>query len=151
MFGSEADKRIPVTITLANGEILRGSVPSGASASLAFELNREGIFLNVKNTSGQIVFVAKATIAQVVEGNEEKKAVLPELVEGKTPHQVLRVSADASPEAIRQAYTTLARIYHPDSYHADTTAPEVMAYVSAMFQQVTTAYTALKAVAAKAA
>jgi DnaJ-domain-containing protein 1 len=151
MFGSEADKRIPVTITLASGEILRGSVPSSASASLAFELNREGLFLNVKDTTGKIVFIAKANIHQVVEGNEEKQAVLPELARGQSPHKVLRVSEDASPEVIRQAYMALAKIYHPDNYPTDSTAPELADYVAAMFQQITVAYTALKAVAAKAA
>jgi DnaJ-domain-containing protein 1 len=144
MFGSEADKRIPVTITLSSGEILRGSVPSGASASLAFELNREGIFLNFKDSTGQIVFIAKATIAQVIEGNEEKKAVMPELVQGKSPHRVLRVDENASPEAIRQAYMMLAKKYHPDHYSTETTAPEVAEYVSGMFQEITAAYTALK-------
>jgi DnaJ domain len=151
MFGSEADKRLPVTITLLNGDILRGSVPSGASASLAFELNRDGIFLNFKDPTGKIIFIAKATIAQVFEGNEEKKAEMPELVQGKTPHQILRVDENASPEAIRHAFMTLAKIYHPDNYPAGTTAPELAAYVSAMFQQINSAYTTLKAVAAKAA
>ena len=144
MFGSEAEKRIPVTITLASGEILRGSVPSGASASLAFELNREGIFLNFKSGTGQIVFIAKSTISQVIEGNEEKTAVMPELVQGKTPYRVLRIEETASPEAIRQAYMTLAKKYHPDHYSTETTAPEVADYVAGMFQEITAAYTALK-------
>lgn len=151
MFGSEAEKRIPVTITLASGEILRGSVPSGASASLAFELNREGLFLNVKNTSGQFLFIAKANIHQVVEGNEEKTSALPELVQGKSPYKVLRIDENASPEVIRQAYMAMAKIYHPDNYPSDTTGPEVAAYVSGIFQQITAAYTTLKAVTAKAA
>jgi DnaJ-domain-containing protein 1 len=151
MFGSEADKRIPVTLTLLNGDVLRGSVPSSASGSLAFELNREGVFLNFKNTSGDIVFIAKSTVAQVIEGNEEKTAVIPELAHGKSPHKVLRIGEDASPEVIRQAYMALAKIYHPDNYPADSTAPELAEYVAAMFQQITVAYTALKAVAAKAA
>ena len=152
MFGSEADKRIPVTITLANGDVLRGSVPSGASASLAFELNREGLFLNVKDMTGQFLFVAKANIHQVVEGNEvQKPAVLPELVQGKSPYKVLRVEEGASPEVIRQAYMALAKMYHPDNYPKDSTPPELAEYVTSMFQQITTAYNALKAVTAKAA
>jgi DnaJ-domain-containing protein 1 len=151
MFGGEGEKRISVMITLVSGETLRGSVPSGASASLAFELNREGIFLNFKDTSGQMRFVAKATISQVIEGSEEKKAVMPELVQGKAPHKLLRVSEDASPEAIRQAYLALAKLYHPDSYPSETTAPEVSEYVAAMFQQINNAYSALKTVTPQAA
>ena len=151
MFGSEGEKRIAVTITLANGDTLRGSVPSGASASLSFELNREGLFLNVKDTTGKILFIAKSNIVQVVEGNVEKSVVMPELVVGKSPYKVLRINEGASPEVIRQAYVTLAKMYHPDHYPAETTAPELSEYIAAMFQQITVAYTALKAVSAKAA
>ena len=151
MFGSEGEKRIPVTITLANGDILRGSVPSGASASLAFELNREGLFLNVKDTTGKILFIAKSNIVQVVEGNEEKSAVMPELVVGKSPYKVLRINEGATPEVIRHAYVTLAKIYHPDHYPTETTAPELADYVSGMFQQITGAYAALRGTGAKAA
>ncbi len=151
MFGNEADKRIPVTITLANGETLRGSVASGASARLEFELNREGVFLNFKDGAGQILFIAKSTIVQVIEGSEEKKAVMPEIVAGKSAYKVLRVAEDASQDAIRQSYVALAKLYHPDHYPAETTAPEVAEYIAAMFQQITIAYSALKAVTAKAA
>ena len=151
MFGSEAEKRIPVTLTLANGSVMRGSVPSSASGSLAFELNREGVFLNFKDLGGKIIFIAKTSIAQVVEGNDEKQAVMPELALGKNPYKVLRVAEGASPEIIRQAYMALAKMYHPDNYPEGSTAPELAEYVSAMFQQITAAYTALKATAAKAA
>jgi DnaJ-domain-containing protein 1 len=151
MFGGEGEKRIPVTMTLASGEIKRGSVPSGASASLSFELNREGNFLNFKDSTGQIVYIAKSTVLQVVEGSEEKKAALPDLAQGKSPHKVLRVAENASPDAIRQAYMALAKLYHPDHYATETTAPEVSEYVSAMFQQITVAYASLKAAAQQAA
>ena len=151
MFGNEADKRIPVTLTLANGDVLRGSVPSSASGSLAFELNRDGLFLNFKDATGKIIFIAKSNVAQVTEGNEEKTAAMPELVHGKSPHKVLRVSEGASPELIRQAYLALAKIYHPDNYPTESTAPEIAAYIASVFQQITVAYTALKAVSAKAA
>jgi DnaJ-domain-containing protein 1 len=151
MFGSEADKRIPVTLTLVGGEVLRGSVPSGASASLAFELNREGLFLNLKTGDGQIRYVAKSTIAQVVEGAEEKTVALPETVQGRSPYRVLKVKEGASMEEIRQAYVKLAKIYHPDSYHSDSTAPEITEYVTKMFQQITAAYAAIKDAPSKAA
>ncbi len=151
MFGNEADKRMPVTMTLVNGSILRGSVPAGASASLAFELNRDGTFLNFKTSTGQIVFVAKSTIAQVSAGNEEKKASLPELIRGQSPYKVLRVSDAATPEMIRQSYLALAKIYHPDNFVAETTAPEVYEYVNDMFQQITMAYSSLKDLQAQAA
>jgi DnaJ-domain-containing protein 1 len=151
MFGNEADKRIPVTITLANGETHRGSVASGASARLEFELNREGVFLNFKDATGQIRFIAKSTIVEVVEGSEEKKAEMPQMVAGQSAHRVLRIAQDASQDAVRQAYVTLAKLYHPDQYPSETTAPEVLSYVNAMFQQITLAYSALKDPASKAA
>lgn len=151
MFGNEADKRIPVILTLVGGEVLRGSVPSGASASLAFELNREGLFLNVRTGDGQIRYVAKSTIAQVVEGTERKTASLPEPAQDRSPYKVLKVKEGASVEEIRQAYVKLARIYHPDSYQSDSTAPEVAEYVTKMFQHITAAYAAIKEAPSKAA
>ncbi len=151
MFGSEADRRIPVILTLVGGEVLRGSVPSGASASLAFELNREGLFMSLKTGDGQIRYIAKSTIAQVVEGTERKTASLPDPSEDRSPYKVLKVKEGASVEEIRQAYMKLAKIYHPDSYHSDSTAPEVAEYVTKMFQHITGAYAAVKDAPSKAA
>lgn len=152
MFGaSENEKRLPVTLTLSSGEVLPGSVPCGPAASLSTELNREGVFLNFKDRRGVQRFIAKIQIAQVLEGNEEKSAVMPELAHGKSPYKVLKIDENASPEVIRQAYMALAKVYHPDNYPAEATAPEIADYVAAMFQQITAAYTSLKAAASKAA
>jgi DnaJ domain len=150
MFGSENEKRIPVTLTLADGQLLIGSLASGPAASLATELNREGLFLAVRDTVGKNLFLAKAAITRVVEGDGTKDIRMPTTPDGRNPFKVLRLPDNATPEMIRQAYIALARQYHPDHY-GEATAPEVREYVTAMFQQITAAHQALKTLVSDAA
>jgi len=55
--------------------------------------------------------------------------------------RILGVSADAGPEAIRQAYIDLARVWHPDRFQSDERLRRI---AEEHFQQVSQAYTALK-------
>jgi DnaJ-domain-containing protein 1 len=145
MFASDAgEKRLPVTITLADGSIIAGSLPSGPAASLAIELNREGSFLNFKDNSGTVKFIAKAGIAVVQEGDTLKEGRLPTTPDGRDPYKVLRLPKGATSEMVRQSYLTLARHYHPDHFAVETMPEEIRDYATAMFQQITAAYHALK-------
>ena len=146
MFGGDSGgKRIPVTLTMSDGKQLSGSVPAGPAASLSTELNREGLFLNFKDKGGQTLFIAKASIAMVIEGDGVKEAKLPQLMDGRSPHKVLRVAPDASPDVIRQAFLTLARQYHPDHFSGETVPSEIRDYAAAMFQQINDAYQTMRA------
>jgi DnaJ domain len=55
--------------------------------------------------------------------------------------RVLGIPVDASPEAIRQAYLDLARVWHPDRFQSDEHLRRV---AERHFQEVSSAYTALK-------
>lgn len=145
MFGGDGEKRIPITITLSDGSAMTGSVPSGHAASLATELNREGLFLNFKDSSGQTMFIAKSGIARVQEGQVAKEVRLPSLPDGRDPYKVLRLPAGATSEMIRSSYLLLARQYHPDNYSGETIPSEIRDYATGIFQQVTAAYQLLKA------
>jgi DnaJ-domain-containing protein 1 len=152
MFGSDSgEKRIPVTITMLDGKVVSGSVPSGPAASLATELNREGLFLNFKDTSGQVKFLAKSGIAQVQEGEASKEARLPSTPDGRDPYKILKLQKNATSDMVRQAYLAQARLYHPDNFAGDHMPPEIRDYATHMFQQITTAHQALKAILADAA
>jgi hypothetical protein len=147
MFGADdKDKRLPLTVTLTNGQVIKGSVTCGPAASLTTELNREGPFLTVKEQSGQQIYLAKSSILNVVEGDqkEERPAFLPDMPHGQSPHKTLHISEDASAEVARQSYLALAKMYHPDSYSEDTTAPEIREYASRMFQRINAAYAMIK-------
>ena len=54
------------------------------------------------------------------------------------------MAPDASPEAIRQAFLTLARQYHPDHFSGETVPAEIKAYAESMFQQINEAYQTLR-------
>jgi DnaJ-domain-containing protein 1 len=61
----------------------------------------------------------------------------------RTPHEVLGVAPDASPEQIRAAYQRLARQYHPD--RLEGLAPELVELAHQRMVELNAAYEALKA------
>jgi DnaJ-domain-containing protein 1 len=75
---------------------------------------------------------------------KKKKAPLPpappveETIDGKTPHEVLGVSRDASDKEIRAAYQKLVKEYHPD--RAATLAPEIREIAEKRTRQLNRAY-----------
>jgi hypothetical protein len=151
MFGGESEKRIPVTVTMTDGRVLQGSVPCGPAGSLAIEINREGLFQAFKTSGGQVMFLAKANIAQVEEGDTVKEARIPTTPDGRDPYKVLRIAKGASSDTVRQAYLALARQYHPDHYVGEHYPDEIRDYATLMFQQITAAHQALKATLSEAA
>jgi hypothetical protein len=152
MFGSDdKEKRIPVTITLANGGTIKGGIACGPAASLTTELNRDGLFLGVKGVDGGLTYLAKSSILNVVEGDQEKDVRLPELANGEKPHKVLSVALNADSDEIRRAYLGLARLYHPDNYSAENSAPEIREYAAGMFRRINEAYSILKSGETRAA
>ncbi|NJR13798.1 MAG: hypothetical protein HC779_05955 [Phyllobacteriaceae bacterium] len=113
MFGGESEKRIPVTITMADGTILTGGVPCGPAASLALELNREGMFLNLKDKTGQVMFIAKSSIARVQEGDALKEARMPGVQAGQSAYKLLKLPESATSDMARQAYMAMAPAIPP--------------------------------------
>lgn len=74
---------------------------------------------------------------------KKKRAPLPppppeETIDGKTPHEVLGVSRDASAKEIRAAYQKLVKEYHPD--RAATLAPEIREIAETRTRQLNRAY-----------
>jgi hypothetical protein len=63
------------------------------------------------------------------------------VVSDKQYRRVLNVPADASPEAIRQAYLDLARVWHPDRFHSDERLRKI---AGEHLREVNVAYAALK-------
>ncbi|GGH25215.1 hypothetical protein GCM10007036_32190 [Alsobacter metallidurans] len=67
MFAKD-NKRLPVTLTLADGRTLVGAITAGLSASIASALNREGLFLEFIAENGELLFIGKNSIMMVREG-----------------------------------------------------------------------------------
>ena len=59
MFGERGGRRIPITLTMNDGQTLVGALTPGLSGSLPSSLNREGAFLEIIAGNGETVFVAK--------------------------------------------------------------------------------------------
>ena len=144
MFGGEKDRRLPITLTLNDGQAMEGSIPAGVAGNLSSELNKEGQFLAFRDSAGRDRFISKASIMMVVSGEAMKDAKLPTLNNGLQPHRVLKVPTDADAATIRSAYMSLVKQYHPDQFSGPSVPPEISEYAKAMFQQINAAYNLLK-------
>ena len=67
------------------------------------------------------------------------------------PFVVLGLPSNAGKEEVRQAYLTMAKIYHPDRYAMAELPREVRDYLSAMARRVNAAYNSIEAARQKQA
>ncbi|MCP2604834.1 DnaJ domain-containing protein [Candidatus Aminicenantes bacterium AH-873-B07] len=80
-------------------------------------------------------------------GTEEKKNLeeilaLERELDSLNYYQILKISPSASPEEIKRAYFTLAKLYHPDRF-ARNASPEVIKKAQRVFVKITKAYETL--------
>ena len=118
------------------------------SGKLPDTMNKPEPYVEIERADGTSVLIAKAVIGQI------EQIALPradQLSIGKLkeavidPYAILNVTAASSSLDIQSAYHALARRYHPDHFSGREIPPEVLQYVSAMFQRITMAYNDLKA------
>ena len=115
MYGSEEPYRITkdrlkVDLTLSDGTSVTGFVFVGKRERLVDMLNDQRDFVPVERMDGTMVMLNKAGILRAepttdTAGPDE---------DHETPYEVLGVEPTADLEAIRTAYRTLAREFHPD-------------------------------------
>ncbi len=82
-----------------------------------------------------------------VEASEETQkadldAFLARLDSASTHYEVLNVIASAPPERIKNSYYALARLYHPDKFHLQTSLT-LHAHIESAFARITQAYETL--------
>ncbi|MEZ5922784.1 MAG: J domain-containing protein [Hyphomicrobiaceae bacterium] len=153
MFSKENDYQrhnrtpVSVSITLANGQTLRGTLFVPKTKSLMEELNRGEPFLEFESYDGTRMFIARTNIGSVKEFNiprvdqlEKKVGMLDQF----DAHAVLGIKQDADKTAIRQAYLGLAKTYHPDRFARLELPKEVFEYLSAVATRVNLAYSELR-------
>lgn len=149
MFGSGADDRnvIPVNVTLSSGKTVQGHVFGGMTGKLADILNKDEPFLEFAKPSGEVILIAKSSIAAVAPVKVARTDQLSRRMRETgipDPHQVLGLQRGANQMEVQNAYHSLARRYHPDHFSGREIPDEVLQYVSAMFQRITAAYNELK-------
>jgi DnaJ-domain-containing protein 1 len=97
--------------------------------------------------SRPVVAPAPEPLASPVEASEETQkadldAFLARLDNASTHYEVLNVISSAPPERIKNSYYALARLYHPDKFHLQTSIA-LHAHVETAFARITQAYETL--------
>ncbi len=144
----ESKANIAVAMRTTSGEVLKGELITGVSGKLADTMNKPDPFIEILRANGTTVMISKAIIAQIEQINIPRADQLTKRLNTDgvlDPYAVLGVSQNASALDIQSAYHALARRYHPDHFSGREIPPEVLQYVSAMFQRITMAYNDLKA------
>ena len=133
-------------LILDDGRELTGHLMVTHPRGIIEELNAPGGFAEFESLDRRRAFVAKQTIRSASPGALSKVEVLSSRIrEGVTfdPHVVLGLPKSADREAIRRAYHTLAKAYHPDRLHGIDLPPEIIDYATAMAKRINAAYSAL--------
>lgn len=143
----DSQGNIPVALTITSGEIIKGYLTTSVSGKLDDTMNRAEPYIELKRVDGTVALINKTVIAQIEQINIPRTDQLSKraLTDGvMDPHAALGVSKTSSILDIQSAYHALARRYHPDHFSGREIPPEVLQYVSAMFQRITMAYNELK-------
>lgn len=153
MFNKENDYQrlnrapVSVSVTLAGGQTLRGTLFVPKTKSLMEELNRGEAFVEFESYDGTRMFIARTNIASVKEFSIPRVDQLEKKVDmfGQfDAHQVLGISTTADKATVRHAYLNLAKTYHPDRFAQMDLPKEVFEYLSAVATRVNLAYSELR-------
>lgn len=153
MFNKENDYQrlnrapVSVSITLAGGQTLRGTLFVPKTKSLMEELNRGEPFVEFESYDGTRMFIARTNIGSVKEFSIPRVDQLDKkvgMLDQFDAHEVLGVKTDADRATIRQAYLNLAKTYHPDRFARMDLPREVFEYLSAVATRVNLAYSELR-------
>ena len=136
--------RTPVIVTLLGGEELSGYVRIAAGARLADLLNGASGFIEFEPRDGGDVLLNRNAIASIAMLAVPRSDQLSRVEQGSfDPYAVLGVERGASTEALKEAYRSLARIYHPDRFASADLPSEMQAYANAMLARINVAYRSL--------
>jgi DnaJ-domain-containing protein 1 len=138
---------VTVTITLATGVQMRGTIYHSKTKTLQEELNKGEAFLEFDALEGQKMFLSRSAIAAVKEFNVPRVDQMSRrttALDQFDPYEVLGLKKGADATQIRSAYVQLAKIYHPDRFLRTDLPTEVAEYLSAVATRVNLAYSELR-------
>ncbi len=149
---NRAETLIAVEITMADGSVIAGRAVLGPGKGVHKLLERDEAFLFIDAFDGEGTFVPKADIKglKVLNSGRQQQLTL-HIPDARNfdPHRILGLEKTAAFEAIRDAYHTLSKLYHPDRYASVELPPEVKAYLESKAKSVNAAFRALKSVGQK--
>lgn len=143
MYNDSPVTRLPVTLTLANGEKLHGVMLLTRVQKLFDAMNRPELYLDFETRDGEKMVIAKSGILSAAPLDERKARTGTEQLRKPAQydaHEVLGLAPGAPDAAIRPAYVEKARLYHPDQFAGHPLPPEVSDYLKTMFILVQRAY-----------
>ncbi|MEL7302546.1 MAG: J domain-containing protein [Pseudomonadota bacterium] len=139
---------IAVEIEVDDGTVLHGRAALERGRSVHTLLKGGDDFVYIETHDGDASFVPKDSIKRlkIVKPVIPRPLVTPAHAsdEALNPAAVLGVEADASWEAIRDAYRGLAKLYHPDRYAGVELPDEVSDYIETKAKQINQAFRLLK-------
>jgi hypothetical protein len=136
--------RALVALTLADGTVVNVSVKLPLSSKIADLLNGNDQFLDVLSSDGEQTFLSKAQVRQVKLLDVPKATLNSQRRSSDQasfdPYAVLKLDRTATPEEVKHAYHTMARLYHPDRLSAYDLPKEMHDYARAMQVRINLAY-----------
>lgn len=139
---------VPVEITLADGERLKGKMAVPMGRTILDAINGSGTFVEFEPYGGERRFIAKAQMASIQLVGVPRSSALGHRTRPQgdfDPHAILGVSTEASWDEVRQAYVQLTKSYHPDRYANAVLPDEVKDYLDSTVRRLNAAYAALEA------
>jgi hypothetical protein len=134
---------IPASLVLSTGETLSGNVTSTGPGRLIDVLNAPTAFIEFHTHDGEIRHINKSAVISLAQPDLPRTDQLARRnadAAAFDPYAVLGVNRDATPDAIREAFIRLARLYHPDSHASATLPGEVSDYICAMAKRINAAW-----------
>jgi len=134
---------MPVILTLADGEVMKGAISVPRNGRLGDVLNGENSFILFETNGGEPIYLSRNSIA-AVQSNDMPKA--PQLkqargqIESASPYKILHVEPGVDKEGLRNAYHRLVKHYHPDQFASTPLPREVRAYLDAVILRLNAAY-----------
>ncbi|MEM8750593.1 MAG: J domain-containing protein [Pseudomonadota bacterium] len=134
--------RLPVLLTLMDGQELNGNILASIGGTVERTLNNDAKFISFTDLEERERLIAKTTIAAVEARKTAKIVNLPTeaKVGSSDPYELLGIGKTATDDEIRHAYIQRAKGYHADRYQSIDMPTEVKAYIDSMSRRINEAY-----------
>lgn len=139
---------VPVELTTAEGEQLKGRILVAPGRGVFEALNSAGAFVEFEPYGGERTYIAKSVLRDVKLLNVPRSPRLGAALrdaDGFDPHGILGLPSSASFEDVKAAWHRLSKVYHPDRFASVELPAEVRDYLSTMVRRINAAYAALEA------
>ena len=143
MASSPQENRVPVTLTMLDGEILRGNLRMPISGRLIDAMNNPDLYFDLEIPDGSVAFLAKHSVRRVAPVDVPRSDQLTRRTAELSvfdAYAILGLPRGATPEEIKVAYHGLVRTYHPDRFAAADLPREMLDYAHAMLTRINAAY-----------